>query len=259
MPISSQITQKPSSLNESGFLSNMVVFDKQVQLVATEVLDQKLSFFNEAALNTISMIDETHIGDYIQEASYKFINGLIQRRDAYSDDEVEALFIEQIEDISVKVDGRVGPVRWSGEQFRRLGQSSEEAGLVIGTQAALGILQDMLNTTASAMVAALEGQQKAAKADPTGETISLVLDRSTASISLLGLNSAKSLMGDRSSNIIVWLMHSKVWHDLIGSAITNAERLFKIETISVMEVGFLGARFVVSDIPVLFDRKLVQG
>lgn len=234
-------------------LSDMIVFNEQVQLVATEVVDQEVALFNEASLGTIGIADEAHIGDFIEEAYYKIISSLINRRDAYGDAEVDDSPITQIKDIAVKVDGRVGPIIWTSEQFRRLGKSQEEAGLVIGEQAAKAMIQDYLNSAAVCLVAALEAFDHRAKT--SGET-SLILDRSTQLVSLAALNQTASLFGDRSQTIIVWLMHSKVWHDLIGEAITNTSRLYSIGDIHVMEDG-LGRRYIVSDIPILNENYTI--
>lgn len=235
-------------------LSDMQVFNDQVQTVATEVIDQYVDLFNEASLGSLGIIDQTHIGDYIETASYQLINNLIQRRDAYAGNEVPDTFIKQILDVSVKVDGRVGPVVWESEQFRRLLKSQEEAGLIIGEQSALAMLQDFLNTAANALVASLESQQRRVNQD----NISLIVDKRSEKVSLLNLNHAASMFGDRSSAIICWLMHSKTFHDLIGEAIENKNRLFNIGNINVISDG-LGRRYIVSDIPVLCEFTNTSG
>lgn len=229
-------------------LSDMVVFNDQVQTVATEVIDQYVDLFNEASLGALGIVDETHIGDFIEQASYQLINNLIQRRNAYAGNKVDDTFIKQILDVSVKVDGRVGPVVWESEQFRRLLKSQEEAGLIIGEQSALAMLQDFLNTAATSLVASFESQNRKV----VGSETSVITDRRSEKISLFNLNMAASAFGDRSSAIICWLMHSKTFHDLIGEAIENKNRLFNIGNINVFDDG-LGRRYVVSDIPILCE------
>lgn len=219
-------------------LSDMVLFNTQIQKVATETVDQAVRKFNEASNNALIMGNEEHIGDYIEEASFKVISSLISRRDASGSGAVAAQPLQQLQDVSVKVDTRVGPVEWTLEQFNRLGKSEEEAGLIIGEQAAEAMLADYLNVSAGALNAAILNA-------------GLDHDGTAAAASMSALNAGASLFGDRSSSLVCWLMHSGVWHGLVDEAITNTNRLFRIGDINVMEDG-LGRRYVVSDIANLF-------
>lgn len=230
------------------FLEKMYVFDEQIQFVASEVIDQAIHKFNQDAAGGILLINNTHKGDYIERARYHIIENLIQRRDAYSDGPKDPIGIDQIEQVSVKIDGRLGPILWSGEQFRRIGETQEVAGTVIGIQSARAILQDYLNTTVMCAIAAANNQDEHALATNQASVVTRIQGQT---INLLNLNLAKSRFGDRSNAIVCWLMHSKCFHDLIGHAIQNHNRLFDIGTIKVMEIGTLNSRFIVSDIPQL--------
>ena len=219
-------------------LSDMVVFNTQVQKVATEVIAQAIMKFNEASNNTLIMGGSDVIGDYLEEASYKLIAGLAQRRNAYGSGAVAPTPIGQIQKNSVKVDGRIGPVSWDSTQFRRLGKSEEEAGLVIGEQAAAGMLQDQLNTILMCLKAAISGNA------------GLVHDGTASTLNLSSLNSGKAKFGDRSQAISAWVMHSKSSHDLVGDAISNANRLFTVGDLNVYDTG-LGRPIIVTDAPAL--------
>lgn len=217
-------------------ISDMELFNSQIQVVATETVDQAVAKFNEASGGALIMGGSEQIGDYIEEASYSVIGSLASRRDAYATGALTDLDIAQMLDVAVKVDGTIGPVVWDLEQFRRLGKSEEEAGLIIGEQAASAMMQDYLNTFCAAMVAA------------TTTNAALTYDGTAGVASLSSLNSGAALFGDRSQSLVAWMMHSKAYHDLVGEAITNSNRLFNIGNISVMEDG-LGRRYVVTDSP----------
>lgn len=222
-------------------VSNMVVFNDQVQLVATEFVDQEVNKFNAASNGSILLGSNATIGDFVEEASYKAIASLVGRRDAYGTGTLSTKALEQLKDVSVKVDQKVGPVEWTAEQFRRLGKSEEEAGLIIGQQAALGLIQDYLNVGASALKAAVSTQA------------TLINDYSlTGTAKLVELNKTAGKFGDRQQSITAWLMHSKVFTDLTNEAITNTSQLYTIGDINVMQDG-LGRLYVVSDIPALLD------
>lgn len=218
-------------------LTDMAVFNKQVQVVATETVDQAVRKFNEASAGTLIMGSGQHIGDFLEEASYKLIAGLVARRNAYGTGAVTTTPITQMTDRAVKVDGRIGPIEWTLEQFNRLAKSEEEAGLIIGEQAAEALIQDYLNTGAASLVGAIGAQASLNHTAAAGATLN-------------ELNTTAGKFGDRSQSIAAWLMHSTVYHALIGQAITNANRLFTIGDIQVVQDG-LGRRYVVTDSPAL--------
>lgn len=217
----------------------MIIFNEQTQTVATETVAQALAAFNEASGGAMLLGSRSTLGDYVEEASYKAIAGLVTRRDAYGTGTLTPKQIEQLNDISVKVDQNIGPVEWTVEQFARLMKNQEEAGLIIGEQAAEAMIQDYLNTSASALVAAI------------GNQATLVNDYSlTGTAKLVELNNAAGKFGDRQQSLLAWLMHSKVFTDLTNEAITNTSQLYNIGNIRVMQDG-LGRRYVVTDAPAL--------
>lgn len=219
--------------------SDMVIFNQQTQLVATETVAQYLNTFNEASGGALLLGSQSTLGDYVEEASYKAISALVSRRDAYGSGTLSTKALQQLKDVAVKVDQSIGPVEWTVEQFARLLKNEEEAGLIIGEQAAQAMIQDYLNTAASALVAAI------------GNQAALVNDYSaTGTAKLVELNTAAGKFGDRQMSLAAWLMHSKVFTDLTNEAITNTSQLYNIGNIRVMQDG-LGRRYVVTDAPAL--------
>lgn len=219
--------------------SDMVVFNEQTQLVATEVVAQHLTAFNQASAGGLLLGSQSTLGDYVEEASYKAISALVARRDAYGTGRLTTKALQQLKDIAVKVDQSIGPVEWTVEQFARLLKNEEEAGLIIGEQAAEAMIQDYLNTAAASLVAAI------------GNQAALVNDYSaTGTAKLVELNTAAGKFGDRQMALVAWLMHSKVFTDLTNEAITNTSQLYNVGNIRVMQDG-LGRRYVVTDAPAL--------
>ena len=219
--------------------ADMIIFNEQTQLVATETVAQALAAFNVASGGGLLLGSRSTLGDYVEEASYKAVAGLVSRRNAYGTGDLTPKQIEQLNDISVKVDQNIGPMQWTVEQFARLLKNDSEAGLIIGEQAAEAMIQDYLNTTAAALVAAV------------GNQAALVNDYSaTGTAKLVELNKAAGKFGDRQQSLVAWLMHSKVYTDLTNEAITNTSQLYNIGNIQVMQDG-LGRRYVVTDAPAL--------
>lgn len=253
-------------------LEDMILFNKQVQLVATEHLAVQLKKFNEASGMTLIMSPGYDIGDYIEQASYKIIKDLVNRRDVYTHDTVTDTKIMQHLDKSIKIDSRIGPVLWEIEQFVRLGKDESEAGLLIGEQAAEAVLLDYLNIAAGSLIKGMQSKKQYDTADiPLGSTyvdnsdgtadvymdVVKEVSNTKPSPTLLDLNSAAAMFGDRSSSLTAWLMNGVTFHEMIGSAITNTERLFKISDVSVVSDA-LGRRYVVSDIPSLTSNEVMS-
>jgi hypothetical protein len=219
--------------------SDMIVFNQQTQVVATETVAQYLNTFNQASGGALLLGSQSTLGDYVEEASYKAISALVSRRDAYGSGALATKALQQLKDVAVKVDQSIGPVEWTIEQFARLLKNEEEAGLIIGEQAAEAMIQDYLNTAAASLVAAI------------GNQASLVNDYSaTGTAKLVELNTAAGKFGDRQMSLAAWLMHSKVFTDLTNEAITNTSQLYNVGNIRVMQDG-LGRRYVVTDAPAL--------
>lgn len=213
------------------------IFQSQVSAAATELVAQEVQKFNAASGGALVMGGGDHIGDYIEQTSWQLIGGLAQRRNAYSSGNVDAQELGQILDRMIKIDGRIGPVSVTPTMMKRLGKNTAEASAVVAAQAAEAMIQDYLNTTAGALVAAI------------GANTDMVTSV-TGSPSLAGLNKGARPMGDAFSRLLAWVMDGATYNDFIGEALTNANRLFQIGNVNVMQDG-LGRRFVISDIPAL--------
>lgn len=239
-------------------LDDMILFNRQIQTVALETIDQQIRKFNEASGMTLILGNGLDIGDIVEKASYGLIKELIHRRNAYADGPVDDTFIHQMLDIAIKVDRRIGPVSWQGEQFHRLKKTEEEAGVVIGEQVASGMMQDFLNTLTGILISAFQSATIDRKFNPVESSGDkhlhfykniLNLDGKTnIQPTLAALNDGAALFGDRSNAIQTWLMSGAIYHKMIGEAISNQNRLFQIGNINVNSDG-LGRKYIVSDIP----------
>lgn len=224
------------------------IFQQQVSTAATELVAQQVQKFNAASGGALVMGGGDHIGDYIEQTSWQLIGGLAQRRNAYKDGDVTAQELGQILDRMIKIDGRIGPISVTPTMMKRLGKNTAEASAVVAAQAAEAMIQDYLNTTASALVAAI-GTNKKMVTDLSGAA------GSPMAPSLRGLNKGVRPMGDAFSRLIAWIMDGATYNDFTDESLTNATNLFTIGSVNIMQDG-LGRRFVISDIPALADGDL---
>lgn len=224
---------------------SLIVFQDQVSTAATELVAQEVEKFNSASGGALVLGGADHIGDYIERTSWQLIGNLAQRRNAYATNSVSAQQMGQILDRMVKVDGRVGPIEVTPTMLKRLGKDVSEAAAVVAAQAAAAMMQDYLNAGVAALKTA------------TGKTTDSFKDLSGAKASpvkptLLGLNQGSRLFGDAYSRIVTWIMDGATFHDFGDEAMKNATSLYRIGDVNVMQ-DHMGRRFVVSDIPALFD------
>jgi hypothetical protein len=192
-----------------GQASDFVIYQDQMRGAIVERLTQASSFFNGAGrgivLSTVS-----RRGDYAQESFFQNIANAVTRRDTTSTGTVTDLALAMEELISVKVNRKVGPVAQTLDAFRKvqMNANSESLSFLIGTQFAKGMEIEMLNTILGVGRAALAAQASA------------FFDYSaTGTIVTENLVDGLAKFGDASSRIGVWVMHSKVYFDLLKSQI----------------------------------------
>ena len=217
---------------------DLQVFNKQTYLAMTETVAQDVDKFNESSQGAIILINQASSGDFDIQASFKNIAGLVRRRNAYGDGVVDSKRLEQLLNVAVKVAAGTPPIEYEKQQYLWVQQNPELAALEIGTQLGKAKLADMLNAGLMGAASALGGNSQAVEGDGTAEP------------NFRLLNKGASRMGDRSGALRAWILHSTTLHNLYDNALTNAERLFSYDGVSVIQDSF-GRVFVVTDSPAL--------
>lgn len=226
-------------------LDQLQVFQDEVYTSTTELVAQEVDKFNAASNGAIVLSTAMNQGDFGKEAYYKAISGLVRRRDPYDrSSTVSAVDVDHLLKVSVKVAGGTPPINIDPDLLAWIQRDPDEFAQIISEQLAKGMLQDMLDSSLGAAVAAIRN------ADIAGART--IYDGSGANASLLALNSTAALMGDRGNQLGAWIMHSKPCFDVYGAAITNSNRLFEFGTVQVMQDGF-GRPFVITDSDSLVD------
>lgn len=225
---------------------SLFIFQQQVSTAATELVAQAVQEFNAASGGALVLGGGDHIGDYVEQTSWQLLGGLAQRRNAYGTGNLTPQEMGQLLDRMVKIDGRIGPISVTPTMMKRLGKDVSEAAAIVSAQAAEAMLQDYLNTAGAALKTAISANSAA------------VTDLSSAggvAPSLRGLNKGARPFGDAYSRLVAWLMDGATFNDFIDETLSNANRLFQIGNVSIMQDG-MGRRFIVSDIPALANADL---
>lgn len=227
-------------------LSDLAVFSEYAYSAMTEVQDQQVQLFNSASENTLMLTSAPTRGDYSDTAMFaRIAGGTVRRRNAYGSGAVAGKSLAHRVDTTVKVASGTPPIEIDPSQFAWIQANPQDAGAAMGLQLAQDNMADMLNTAIGATNAALSNEAEVFL-DITGETAPA--DQATFS----SMTQAASLFGDRSADIIAWIMHSAPMHGIYQSNLANTERLFTFGTVNVVRDP-LGKLLIMTDSPNLVD------
>ena len=193
--------------------SNFKIYQEYLKTRAAETLQQQANGFNAAVNGAIVMRTVEKPGDYEYESFFKDITGLVSRRDNTSTSSAAKLSMAQDEFVRVKLSRKIGPVDMARDAFRKwVGHYSEmEFSGILGGQIAVAQQQlDMLNSSLLATRAALVNVG-------SGAMMHTISSNGTATTT--GLVDTLAKMGDRADRIVCWIMHSKVYYDLVKQQI----------------------------------------
>ncbi len=220
-------------------LTNMKVFNAQLQTTTIETLAQMVEKFNAASAGSLVLTTQGFEGDYRFENFFQSLHAAQRRVDRYATNAAQsATNLAQLQSIGVKVAGGFGPISWEPAQLSWVQMNPAAALEAISRNLAESIMRDQLNTVIAALVAAIEAQGSAT-----------TFDTGTGPITYNDINAAHAKFGDSSSLIVADIMDGVSYHNLIDNNLTNTPQLFQAAGVTVVEI--LGKRVVVTDAPAL--------
>ena len=181
-----------------------------VQTGITETLTQAAAGMFEASRGAMILRANYKPGDFETQTFFQNIAGLITRRDPTSLAAAPDTKLVQGEFSRVKINRKIGPVAATRDSFRKAGLSRNAMDLVVGQQAGVAMQVDMLNTGLRSLRAALSADA-ATFVNGGAATINTAGN--------MGLIDALAKRGDAAAGIVCWVMHSKVFFDLVKEQI----------------------------------------
>lgn len=182
-----------------------------VQTGITETLTQAAAGMFEASRGALILQAAQKPGDFENLSFFQNISGLITRRDPTSLAVAPDTKLVQSDFNRVKINRKIGPVASTRDAFRKAGLSRDAMDLVVGQQAGVAMQVDMVNTVIRSLRAALS-TDASTYVDGGGATIN------TAGSN--GLVDALAKRGDAAAGIVCWVMHSKVFYNLVKEQIS---------------------------------------
>lgn len=211
------------------------IFQDEAYSTFMELISYNFDLFNAATGNGFLLTSGTISGDFAKEAYFKRLSGLVRDRDITSTSSVSAIDFSMDETAKVKFAKSTPPVNMPPHFWEWIGQAPEAAAAWYGRQLAEDSLDDIMGAVMGALIAATTN---------VGATVTY--DGTAGVASLLGLVNTQALWGDRASQRVCWVMHSKSANDLHKEALANASHLFTFGSTNVLQDSF-GKPFVISD------------
>lgn len=225
-------------------LTDLTVLSQWIRDYSRERIAYNINLFNAATQGAMVLGTETHPGDYWDRVGFKFLSGVVRRRNPYGTGSLTAVKLQNIIETLVKVAAGTNPVELNPSQWAWINQDPAQIVQLIGDIITEQAMDDMITVAINAVSSAITNVG-AAVVYSNGGTFA-----SPAPLKYIDLANGSQLFGDRQNQIAVWLMQSTPMHSLRIGRLTNAERLFKWDTVNVLQDD-VGRVIVVSDTPVL--------
>ena len=223
--------------------SNLKIRDEYFKTAAMEGVAQAVDGISEGTRGGIVLDSEMLKGFYKYDDYFAF-SDIVSRRDLTSVSAATAIAPAEDEEVSVKLFRKIGPIDMTLGGIKTKGYSDEEISRMLGEAHANQKIGDMLNGALAAADAALTGHA------------SLEHDYSgTGTLTHGQVNVGNAKMGDRSGQIVSYAVHSKVYHDVVGQAMTD--KITDVANVAIRDGGtfFLGRSVLVTDDAALFDAN----
>lgn len=196
-----------------GKSSDFVIYQPEFYSGMSEELQQSV-----APLASVGIRQEVRpiAGDYERRALIELVSNLVTRRDLTSVSSVTDEAVPMDEDVTVKLNRKIGPVAQTLDSWRKAGlpfvadfDPNGMRGLssYLGAQIGKAMQVEMLNSALLAARVFLEN----ANSNSNRHTIA-----ANGTMTNAALVSALALMGDAAQKVRAWVMHSKVYFDLLS-------------------------------------------
>jgi len=230
-----------------GMASDFTVNNPYFQMGLFETVSQNITAFNGPSSNCLRLIARKLEGNFATASVFSEIEDVDTRRDITSIAPVSDLKMAQVDMTSVKLNRKVGPVSMTLDAWKKIGSTIDRMSYILGKQAAEEIIKSYLHRTLISVETCIESIGATAHYDGTGADISYAV-----------LNTGNTLLGDASSKVKTYIMHSKPWHDLVGDGIEETVNDVATYSIKDGKTYSLGRNVVVTDDSALINEDGVS-
>ena len=222
-----------------GIFSDLVIRDELFEAAFIETVGQSLATFNEASNNALRIVTMDMEGHFGKTRFMDRPTDLVSRRDISSTSDATDTNLTMDEQVSVKVNRKIGPKAQTIDSLIKAGASSETLSVRLGQLIGEAVLEDYVNTSLNVLEACLSQYTS---------TNPRVYDHTgTGDLEHSALNAGLNLFGDARNRVVCWVGHSKAYNDLIGDSLTAASGQLAETIVYGGAPGTFGRPFVVTD------------
>lgn len=216
-----------------GTISDLKNYNDYINGSFFEQFVQNSDVFNAASRGALLLNTEETRGDY-KYTSFFEEGPDVERRDDTASSGLTPNAVQQNEIITVKLNRRKHQAANRGA-FLKIGMDPAQFGRIYGAQLENAVRREMVNRSLAAANAAISNVS------------GLLYDGSGSTMSTSNLAYGLQKFGDNADKIVCWVMHSKVYYDLVVSQITGS--LFDVTGMVVREGSpvTLGRPVIVTD------------
>jgi hypothetical protein len=218
-------------------VSNFTIYDSYYQTAMVEELAQNLNVFNAASNGAIVMRNRAITGNYEYETMFD-LPDTIDHRDNTSTSTQTDGYIEDSQQVGVKVNLKYKPFKMTNDAFVKKGFTSQTFSTMLGAANSRRKMEYLVGAATGIL-----GNKLASVATLTND----ISAESTNTLNADALAEALALFGDQASNIVCWVMHSKPYWNLVRAAI--ADKIYEEAGLVVYggSPGTLGKPVIVTD------------
>jgi hypothetical protein len=225
------------------------IFQQKINKASTKLIDQNINLIGAAAGGVIVSENASRLeGDIINEREFVEIGDPVERN-AYDQSAVTDKDIGTLLNQVHKNDIRFEPVLLGQGIANRLSGGLDSAQPIL-----TDIASGMAEKATKYMVNRAIGEA-AAVAQITGAKTYVKVSKDTtggAKVAYSVLYNAMRGFGDQFTDVSAIIMHSSLWFELLENDVfKNAEQLFTIQSLQVLQAGPGMAPIIVSDVPAL--------
>ena len=230
--------------------NDFVIYNEWVQSGYLEKIARNIEGFNANSNNAINLTTTSLVGNYRELAFFKELaqSDLISDRDKNSTTAVTPAKMTQVDDVIPYLPSRFGPYETTRSAFLDIGKSPEEFSGLLGEALADAVMADMLDTSFSAMIGAVQNIPAEPMTVGAGAA-------GAASLSYDMFIDGMALFGDRLDEIACFVMRGRDYFGLMKGNVTAATiDSIAGATLNSGSVATLGKPVLVMDSPALVGK-----
>jgi hypothetical protein len=228
-----------------GTGADFKVYPNQFYSGMVETLQQETDVWNSNSAGVMLFSTQAMRGDFEKQSFMQDIAGLVQDRDVTSTTTVADSKLTQAEIISIKVNKRIGPMAETLDVWKKVALDPNEFSVIMGQIAGKQVAVNYVNSSLYAVRAVLKSIGSSVQYDSTAQTLKTA--NHTALVNTM------ATLGDKSSRIAAFVMHSAQYFELVKQSI--ADNVFQVAGAVIYSgtPATFGKPVVVTDSPATFD------